>query len=388
MVENNVSFFLNVQYKRFINHYTAIKEHQYSSFFLHLCIRNEIYHVIMNNRLVILMLASATLFVSCKSGDGQKQEVKPVRVSTVKVMNGAAEGGQCFSGTIEETYGSVLSFAVSGTLQSVNVSVGQRVNKGQLIAVVDEATLRNAHDIAASTLNQAQDAYRRMKQLHDNGSLPEIQWIEVQSKLAQAEASERIAKKSLTDSRLYAPFSGVIAEKNVEAGQNVMAGVPVVKLVKTNQVKVKIAVPENEIANVKTGQSLSVVVSALGGKQFTARIIEKGVEANPLTRSYEVKALLNNPTGELMPGMICDAFIRSGAQSSCIILPSHIIQLDKNNQQFVWINDNGKARKRVITTGELTAQGVTVMSGLAEGDEVLTEGQQKVSEGMTITTKK
>lgn len=338
----------------------------------------------MNSKCVIIMMSAAMLLASCGGGEGQKQEVKPLRVSTIKVMRGMADGGQCFSGTIEETAGSVLSFAVSGTLQSVNVSVGQRVSKGQLIAVVDEATLRNAHDIALSTLHQAQDAYRRMKQLHDNGSLPDIQWIEVQSKLSQAEASERIAKKILTDSRLYAPFSGVISEKNVEAGQNVMPGVPVVKLVKTNQVKVKIAVPENEIANVKTGQTLSFSVSALGGKQFTARIIEKGVEANPHTRSYEVKALLNNPMGELMPGMICDAFINDGANSSCIILPAHIVQIDKSNQQFVWVYNKGVAHKRVITTGELTAQGVVVTSGLAAGDEVLTEGQQKVSEGTRV----
>lgn len=84
---------------------------------------------------------------------------------------------------MEESTGSVLSFSVSGTLKRLGISIGTRVCKGQLIAVVDETTLRNAHDIALSTLRQVKDAYGRMKQLHDAGSLPEIQWIEIQSKL-------------------------------------------------------------------------------------------------------------------------------------------------------------------------------------------------------------
>jgi len=341
----------------------------------------------MNTRTCLVMLA-ALLLSGCKDS---KEPVKqqPVSVRTMMVETQPTDGSRTYPGTLEETTGTVLSFNVSGALKSINVSTGARVSKGQLIAVVDDATLKNSHDIALSTLSQAEDAYKRMKQLHDAGSLPDIQWVEVQSKLNQAQSAERIARKNVQDCRLYAPFSGFIADKNVEAGQNVLPGAPVVKLVKTQHVKVKVAVPENEISQIRIGGSVSVCVQALGGKTFTGRIVEKGVEANPVTRSYEVKALLENNGGELLPGMVCDvAFTGCGQAERSIIIPANIVQIDKDNKTFVWTNQNGKAHKCVISTGMTTNAGVVVLSGLLIGDSLIVEGQQKVSEGTALTIEK
>lgn len=334
------------------------------------------------------LVLSVLLIAGCKGKD-KPTETQPVRVKTTVVATSLAGDASTFSGTVEETSGSVLSFTVSGTLRSVNVSTGTRVSKGQLIAVIDDATLRNSYDIAQSTLTQAEDAYQRMKQLHDAGSLPEIQWVEVQSKLSQARSAERIAKKNVDDCRLYAPFSGFIAEKNVETGQNVLPGAPVVKLVKTQQVKVKVAVPENDISKIRIGGGATVCVQALGGKTFTGRIVEKGVEANPITRSYDVKALLDNNGGELLPGMVCDvAFNGNGQTEQAIVVPANIIQIDKDNKTFVWTNKNGKAHKCVVDAGTVTNSGVVVLSGLSAGDELIVEGQQKVSEGTALAVEK
>lgn len=344
----------------------------------------------MNRHSILPALFAALLLTGCKGKDEKATLASPAPlVKVMAVSTGNVVGTQGYSGTIEETVGSSLSFSVAGTIKSIHVATGSRVSKGQLIATVDDATLRNSYDMAATTLRQATDAYNRMKQLHDAGSLPEIKWIEAQSQLEQAQSAERISKKNLADSRLYAPFSGVIAEKNAEVGQNALPGVPVVKLVQVAQVKVKIAVPENEISRFKNGQQLSVTVAALGGKSFQGRVTEIGVEANPMTRSYEVKALLANPSGELMPGMVCDVSTGHGnGQSDAIVLPAQLVQLDNSNRSFVWVNRSGKAHKVLVQTGALTDQGVVIASGLTAGDEVIVEGQQKVSEGMKIEVRR
>lgn len=316
------------------------------------------------------------------------QENGPVRVKVQTVQVQPMQGVQGFSGTIEEMTGSTLSFSVSGTLTQVRVSAGQRVRQGELIASVDDATLQNSHTLALAALEQAEDAYARMKQLHDANSLPEIQWTEVQSKLKQARSAEQIAHKNLKDSRLYAPFSGVIAEKNVEVGQNVMPGAPVVRLVGVEQVKVCISVPENEIARIQVGQEARIRVSALGNREFEGSIVEKGIAAHPLSRSYEVKALVKNPSGELLPGMLCEMEVKQELAREGILLANHIVQLDSESRQFVWVNRSGKAAKRYVTVGELSSRGVFITSGLVPGDEVLVEGQQKVSENMDITVEK
>ena len=101
----------------------------------------------------------------------------------------------------------------------MNVRLGQHVSAGQLIATLDPTSMQNSHKVAHATLEQAEDASRRMKELHDKGSLPDMKWVEVQSKLEQARSMEQIARRNLDDCRLRAPFSGIIAEKSMETGK-------------------------------------------------------------------------------------------------------------------------------------------------------------------------
>ena len=335
---------------------------------------------------VISLAALATVALSLSSCTQQQvREKDPVKVKTTSVKPTAVQGGREYSGVVEASTGSSLSFSVAGTVQRINVSVGQRVAKGDLIADLDEATMRSAYDAAAATLEQAEDAYARMKQLNEAGSLPEIQWVEVQSKLRQAQSSEAISKKSLTDCHLYAPYAGVIASKDVEVGQNVLPGAPVVKLVQIADVKVNISVPENEVAQMSVGREVSVRVAALGGATFTGKVVEKDVSANALSRSYDVKAQISNPTGQLLPGMLCTLCTTGATDAQAIVLPTHIVQLDAQNRNFVWVANNGKAEKRYVKVGQYEPDGIQIADGLAEGDQVITEGQQKVSNGMDIT---
>lgn len=334
---------------------------------------------------VAVLCSLALIMTGCKQQE--VRELHPVKVKVMNVTPATFKSEQEFSGTVEESSGSTLSFPVAGTVQQIRVEAGQRVAKGELIAVLDEATLHNAYEASSAMLTQAEDAYLRMKQLHDAGSLPEIQWVEIQSKLKQAQSAEAISKKNLADGRLYAPFSGVISEKSVEVGHNVMPGLPVVRLVTIDQVKVCVSIPENEISHIKTGQPVNVSVPALDGKTFSGKIVEKGIAAHPLSRSYEVKALVDNQSWELMPGMICTLNIVNEKAGTAIILPTSVIQTDERNRTFVWVNDNGKAQKKVVRTGTLTGNGVVILSGISTGDRVIVEGQQKVSEGMEITEK-
>lgn len=295
---------------------------------------------------------------------------------------------QGYSGTIEEEYGSSLSFSAMGTVQRVLVSAGQTVGKGTLIAEVDPATVRNTHNAAVATLEQAQDAYNRLKQLHDAGSLSEIKWIEAESKLKQAVSAEKIARKGVTDTKLYAPFAGYVAEKSVEVGQNVVPGMQVVKIVRIDRVKVKVAVPEEEIASIKCGQTANITVAALGQRAFTGRVVEKDVTANPLTRSYDVKLMVQNPSHALLPGMICNVDLKQATTlPASVTLPANIVQIDIDNRTFVWTLRDGKAHKAYITTGENVGNDIVVTAGLSPSDKVIVCGQQKVSEGTAVKEK-
>lgn len=307
-------------------------------------------------------------------------------------------------------------------MKQLNIAEGQSVAAGQLVAVLDATTLGYLVSASSATVGQAQaavgqahvglaqaeksaaqasDAYKRMKLLHDNGSLPEIKWVEVQiryqqaqdavnqvrQQVSQAEAAVQTAKaqknislKNLHDTRLYAPSSGYISKKFTEVGQNIAPAM----LVDIRQVKVKISVPEDEIARVRLGQTLRFTVSSLPGKSFTARVTEKGVAADPITRSYEVKALADNADRKLLPGMVCDVYAQQASPTATFILPANIIQIDVDNRPFVWTVVGGVARKTSVMLGESVGDNVQIVGGLSSKDRIIVEGQQKVSNGMKV----
>lgn len=330
------------------------------------------------------MIAAIMLSCTACGSDSGKPEIAPVKVKTWKVAYSGNPVARTFSGTVEEETGTFVSFPMGGTVKSIDVVIGQKVAAGQLLATVDATSVQSSHDAAQALLEQARDAYGRMKQLYDKGSLPEIQWVEVQSKLQQAESMERIARKNLDDCKIYAPYAGVVAAKELEVGQQAAPGMPVVKVVKIGRVKVKISVPEAEIADIKTGQQATISVAALKERNFSGRVVEKGVTANPLSHAYEVKVLVDNPSGELMPGMVTKTELAAEGSPTAIVLPGHVVQLDERNRTFVWVSENGRASRRVVECGMPTADGIVIRSGLGTNDEVLIEGQQKVSENTVI----
>lgn len=293
--------------------------------------------------------------------------------------------GRSYSGTVEESSGTVLSFSTAGTIRQMHVSVGDHVAKGQLIASLDPSNLRHAYEIAVATLNQTQDAYNRMKQLHDANALPDIKWVEMQNALSQAQNAAAIAKKGLQDANLYAPVSGYISEKMADAGMNVAPGIPVVKVVDITPVKVSISIPENEIAGIADNAKAQITVDAIGGKRFNGQLKEKSVTANPLSRSYDVKFEVGNPAGELLPGMICNVAMALDSAECVLSLPSDAVLLDADNRNFVWLATGGKAEKRIVTVDGMTSgTRIIISSGLAVGDFVIVSGQQKVSQGTRV----
>ncbi len=336
----------------------------------------------------MLGLAIALTFPSCK----EKGKVAPipsgtsVRVMTVSDTRSHYE--QNYSGTVEEESSASLSFQAAGSVQKIHVSDGMSVKKDQKLAELDPVSLKNAHDAALSTLRQAKDAYARYEKLHAKGSLTEIQWTEVQTKLQQAVSMEGIAQKSLQNAVLKAPFDGIVTGKSIETGVTALPGVPVMKIVTIDRVNVKIPVPENEIADTRLGQDARICVPALKNKVFYGKITEKSVTANPISRTYDVKIAIENPGHELMPGMVCKVDItEEGTHLSGIVIPNSCVQIDYAGKAFVWLVRNGMATKRVITVGGLTENGPIVTNGLDGGEQLIIEGAQKVSEGSKVIVK-
>lgn len=341
----------------------------------------------------VIMFALGAMVASGLNSCGLKKEkitvAPPVKVEVMAVSNTDVSDARTYSGTIESGDGSEVSFSVAGTIKNIYVSPGQKVSKGQLLADLKSESLENAANIAQATLDEARDAYARLQKLHDADALPDIKWAEMQSKLKQAENAAAMANRAVRDARIYAPVSGVIAEKTADVGQTVVPAVPVLKIVGLGDVKVSISVPENEISAMKPGRTASIAIDALGGEEREGVLTEQGVVANPLSRAYDVKFRINNADGKLLPGMLCSVKlvpVENGkdADAGSIVLPPQAVLLSADNRNFVWLANGGKAQMRYIEQGGITADGIIVSSGINPGDSVITAGMHKVSNGTEI----
>ena len=288
-----------------------------------------------------------------------------------------------YPGYLEEGQSVEMAFKYGGTLQQLSVKEGSTVKKGQALARVSSAQLESTQRSAQATLEQAQDAYDRLKKVHDNGSLPEIKWREMVANLEKAQSGLDLANAMLADNTLKAPFDGTVASVNAEIGENVAPLKPVIRLINTKGMAVKISVPENEIAKVQVGDSAEIVVPALGDKRLNGKVIEKSMTASLLTHSYPVKVLIEQPDEDLAPGMIGKVVLKADI-SKGIIVPANAILINQEGK-FVWVAEDGQATRRPITIAGYSGSGVVVGEGLKMGDAVIVEGYQKVSEGMKVT---
>jgi RND family efflux transporter MFP subunit len=231
---------------------------------------------------------------------------------------------------------------------------------------------------------QAEDAMKRIQMLYDNQSLPEIQYIEMLSNLEQAKAAEAIARKNLKDSKLYAPFSGMVGRIRIEMGENVLPNQTILSLLKIDPIAVKISVPEKEVNHIQIGQQAEIKVSAANEQVFTGEVFEKGIVADPISHTYPLRIRVKNPDNILLPGMVSDVRIEDTQVTQALTIPNRCVLKDGSGKSFVWKVINDKAQKQIIQTGKQKNGGVVVTNGLSLGDEVITDGYQKVSNGLNV----
>jgi RND family efflux transporter MFP subunit len=328
----------------------------------------------------------AILMVSGCSEKKDRGEKAPIRVKTQMVSPAFADGAQTYVGIVEEREGTAVSFTSMGVVKRVLVNEGQAVGRGQLIAEMDDTQARNLLSGAEAAMNQANDALERYKMLHDNGSLPEVQWVEIQSKVAQAKSQYEVAKKNLADCRLTAPVSGIIGKKLVGAGETAMPSQAVVTILDISSVKVKVAVPEAEISAITASTPSTIAVEAAqvtvsGGK------IEKGVQADALTHTYDVRINVLNNGRKLLPGMVASVrFISEGSQGiTAQSLPVTAVQKSADGSMFVWtVAKDSTAHRAKISIGATNGNHVAVTDGLDMGQRIVIEGYQKLSEGTKV----
>lgn len=326
------------------------------------------------------------------AGCHQKQEAVKnestsikVKTQTVQVVNGLTK--LRYSGTVEASQTIPLTFQSSGTVEQVLIQEGDVVHKGQLLAVVNKSDNQSIYNSSLASYQQAKDAFDRMKQVYDKGSLSEVKWVDMETKMEQAKSQLQIAKNNLEKCNLYAPTNGIIGKRNIEPGQSSISNLSPIELVKIEKVSIKISVPENEIGKIKKGLTATFTISALENKSFEGVVDHVGVVADQFSRTYEVKIGVNNPHLEMKPGMVCDVTLNTTIQKGLIIVPYNAVMKDTDGNSFVYLvsPENHSVKKQVIKVGNYQTSGIAVISGLKPNQTIVVEGKEKLSDNSIIS---
>ena len=333
---------------------------------------------------ICLMVLMACLLTGC-GGKREARENEPMRVRTEVVSASTPRVERSYVGVVEEESSTSVSFVGTGTVQHVSVSEGQHVYKGQLIARMDPTQCQNTVANCEAQMRQANDALERMRQLHEAGSLADMKWVETQSQVEQARSMLQMAKKALADCYLYAPVSGVVGKKMMNAGETALTSQPVCTILGIKRVKVKVGIPEKEIAAIAPNTATRITIDALG-KEFTGGRIEKGVEADAITHTYDIRIMLDNPSEEILPGMVASVSMIGGQEAAegSITVPLACVQQTAGGDKFVWVARDGKSHRQPVVLGDVVQRRIVIEEGLRQGDRVITGGYQKVGEGSDV----
>lgn len=346
--------------------------------------------IVMIKYLVLIVLL---LFLySCQTKGKQNNpetnhKNKLVKVIVKKVNADGLDDSLTYNGTITPTITTPLSFLLPGTITSIYVDEGDFVNKGKILAKLNESIYRTAYEGTTATEKQAQDAYNRLKTVYDKGSLPEIKWQEITAKLQQAKSANKIAYQNLSNTILKAPSKGYIGKRNIEVGESAITGESVLILVSINNIYVKIAVPENEINRFNKNLSADIVIPALGSEIFKGKVDKIGVVANIVSKTYDVKIIVSNNNGAIKPGMACAVSMNMNPKKDIIVIPYQSILKDIDENNYVYVVDpNSKIVSiKKVQLGSFVNNKIEIISGISIGDLIIVEGKQKITDNQKVT---
>ena len=329
------------------------------------------------------MALVAALLCCCTKKESDSKSLKPVSVRTVVVEQTTDAGTRTFLGEVEAVAGISLHHPLGGKLVALHVHNGHKVSQGQAVADLDDTQSRSMHEAALATLNQAEDGYQRLLQVHDNGGLSDAKWIEMQTNLEKARQQEIATRKSVEDCHLTAPIDGIVTEADVHVGQQLFPGQTICTVLSLNALQTVFTVPENDVSSFAIGDTVTLTLNALPDKTFRGIVTEKGLSAGMIAHTYRLKASILSPTKQILPGMITKVqTIKSFA--SGLVVPAGCVQTTPEGPA-VWIVRDGIAQRQQITTTQFVRDGVLVSKGLSVGDRVVVAGYQKLFNGAKVT---
>ena len=338
-------------------------------------------------KLTLITLAAALLMTACGSKDTSTatteqdaQKAAPV-VSIVSAQAEDVDITNTFTSNIEPFATNNIASQTAGRIVSINVEVGDKVHKGQLLAKMDEVNL------AKTRMQYINDSVElaRLTELHKIGAV-------AQSDYDMAKLSHNITKKTynnlLENTYLRSPINGVVTARNYDKGDMYSMAQPIFVVEQITPVKMMVNISESLFTQVHKGMEFDITVDAYPGEIFTGTVNLLYPTINATTHTFPVEVICQNTDQRLRPGMFARVTATFGTNHSVVVPDIAVVKQQGSGEHFIYVlNTDNTVTYTKVELGRRLGSRYEILSGIKEGDKIVTEGQARLKNGVKVTVK-
>jgi len=345
----------------------------------------------------VFMLSFLLIYTGCgkKEEKGAQERIFNVRAVTVekRALRPFVEA----VGTLKANEEVIVSSEIDGILKRITVTEGSKVSRGALIAEVNETDYRLEVKRAEASLRQTEASlanakveYERKDSLYKEQLVTRQQFDDITARLAladgdveRAKAALALAREKLSKTKIYAPMAGSVKEKRTTAGDYVRNGTPLVYLIQTDPIKLSFSVIERDAGKIKVGQDVQFRVDSFPGQEFRGVMKNIYPHLEEKTRSLQAEAIVANPLQLLKPGLYARVILFTGAARDVVVVPITSL-LYEGTSVKAFIVESGQAKEKPVKTGQKYGEYMEITEGLQGGEQLVTVGQNNLSQGVKV----
>lgn len=348
--------------------------------------------------ILIIFLPILLINSGCsKKDDGKKSAERVINVLTQPAEKKSLRPFVEAVGTLTPFEEVTISSEVDGRVTGILIDEGMIVNKGALLATVDDTDYTLAVKQSEATLRQAEVSLANTKIEHTRKSAlnkeglitkEEFDVISTRLSLSEAEVDKAktvldITKQRLSKTKIYSPIAGVIKEKRVSSGDNVRPGSNLFTIIQNDPLKISFTVSERDAGKLRTGQDTSFKVDSINNRVFNGRLSLIYPNLDDKTRTLRAEAVVTNSSGVLRPGLFARVTLYTSSARASVVVPVTAL-LYEADQVKIFTVDGDIAREKFVKTGIRHGDLMEITEGLKEGEKVVIVGQQNLSDGVKV----
>jgi len=307
----------------------------------------------------------------------------PTNVITMKMIPDMVMEKISLPGVANPWISLKVAAEVKGKIDIKKIGEGTRVQKGDILAVIDKRDYQNNYDAAKASYETALTTKDRFTALSKKQFITQSQLDDAGANVKTSKAAMDTAKLNLSRCTIRSPMEGIVDRVYIERGEFLSVGDPVATILQIDRLKIQVGIPESDVAAVRKLSTFDMTIDALGGQTYTGKYHYLFKTADSMARLYNLEIEVNNPGHKILPGMFARVSIVKNHDALGLAVPIYSL-VTLNKQTGVFVEKENLVHFRPVTTGFLDGWKIQIPTGLFPGEKVVVVGHKIIEDGETV----